>query len=96
VRLNHKEALLMDLNSIPRLAPGCRLHPTDSVLLIPEGTLNLTGPSKEILAMLDGKRSVEDVVAELARQYEGVDKNEIGADVLGLLNRLQERGVLRA
>lgn len=85
----------MNLNATPRLAPGCRLHPTDSVLLIPEGTLNLTGPSREILTMLDGRRSVADVVAELARQYDGVDEKEIGADVLSLLNRLHERGVLR-
>ncbi|QHS52012.1 pyrroloquinoline quinone biosynthesis peptide chaperone PqqD [Edaphobacter sp. 12200R-103] len=85
----------MELNSIPRLAPGCRLHPTDGVLLIPEGTLNLTGPSREILAMLDGKRTISDVVAALVQQYEGVDEREIGDDVLSLLNRLEQRGVLR-
>jgi pyrroloquinoline quinone biosynthesis protein D len=85
----------MELNSIPRLAPGCRLHPTDGVLLIPEGTLNLTGPSREILAMLDGKRTINDVVAALVQQYEGVDEREIGGDVLSLLNRLEQRGVLR-
>lgn len=85
----------MELNSIPRLAPGCRLHPTDGVLLIPEGTLNLTGPSREILAMLDGKRTINDVVAALVQQYEGVDEGEIGGDVLSLLNRLEQRGVLR-
>jgi pyrroloquinoline quinone biosynthesis protein D len=86
----------MELNSIPRLAPGCRLHPTDGVLLIPEGTLNLSGPSREILAMLDGKRTVADLVAALVQQYQGADEKEIGDDVLSLLNRLQQRGVLRA
>jgi pyrroloquinoline quinone biosynthesis protein D len=85
----------MELNSTPRLAPGCRLHPTDSVLLIPEGTLNLTGPSREILSMLDGKRTVADVVTALVQQYQDVDEKEIGEDVLSLLNRLQQRGVLR-
>jgi pyrroloquinoline quinone biosynthesis protein D len=85
----------MELNSMPRLAAGCRLHPTDSVLLIPEGTLNLTGPSREILAMLDGKRTVADLVAALVQQYQDADEKEIGDDVLSLLNRLQQRGVLR-
>jgi pyrroloquinoline quinone biosynthesis protein D len=85
----------MELNSIPRLAPGCRLHPTEGVLLIPEGTLNLTGPSREILAMLDGKRTVADLVAALVQQYQGADEKEIGDDVLSLLNRLQQRGVLK-
>jgi pyrroloquinoline quinone biosynthesis protein D len=85
----------MELNSTPRLAPGCRLHPADNVLLIPEGTLNLTGPSREILSMLDGKRTVADVVTALVQQYQDVDEKEIGEDVLSLLNRLQQRGVLR-
>jgi pyrroloquinoline quinone biosynthesis protein D len=86
----------MELNSIPRLAPGCRLHPTESVLLIPEGTLNLTGPTREILAMLDGARSVRAVVGDLLHQYEGADEIEVQKDVLDLLNRLQQRGVIRA
>jgi pyrroloquinoline quinone biosynthesis protein D len=85
----------MELNSIPRLAPGCRLHLTDGILLIPEGTLNLTGPSREILTMLDGKQTVADLVAALVQQYQGADEKEIGDDVLSLLNRLQQRGVLK-
>jgi pyrroloquinoline quinone biosynthesis protein D len=86
----------MELNSIPRLAPGCRLHPTESVLLIPEGTLNLTGPTREILRMLDGQRNVTDVVTDLLQQFEGADAVEVQRDVLGLLDRLQQRGVVRA
>ncbi|MEG9435559.1 pyrroloquinoline quinone biosynthesis peptide chaperone PqqD [Edaphobacter sp. HDX4] len=86
----------MELNSIPRLAPGCRLHPTESVLLIPEGTLNLTGPTREILTMLDGTRNVSAVVGDLLHQYEGADEIEVQKDVLDLLNRLQQRGVIRA
>lgn len=86
----------MDLNSTPRLAPGCRLHPTESVLLIPEGTLNLTGPTREILTRLDGQKNVTEVVTDMLQQYEGADAGEVQADVLGLLNRLQQRGVVRA
>lgn len=86
----------MDLNSTPRLAPGCRLHPTESVLLIPEGTLNLTGPTREILTRLDGTKNVTEVVTDMLQQYEGADAGEVQADVLGLLNRLQQRGVVRA
>lgn len=86
----------MDLNSTPRLAPGCRLHPTDSILLIPEGTLNLTGPTREILSKLDGNKNVTEVVTELLAQFEGVDPKEIESDVLDVLSRLQQRGVVRA
>jgi pyrroloquinoline quinone biosynthesis protein D len=72
-----------------------RLHPTEAVMLIPEGTLKLQGPARDILAQLDGKQSVAAIVDELAQQYEGVDKNDIRQDVLSLLDRMEQRGVVR-
>ena len=57
----------MDIDSIPKLAPGCRLHPSEAVLLVPEGTLNLAGPARDILAQLDGKQNVATIVDKLAR-----------------------------
>ena len=86
----------MELSSIPRLAAGCRVHATQDVLLIPEGTLNLTGSAREILVRMDGKKSVGAVVAELLQEYEGVSAQEMEGDVLGLLRRMEERGVVRA
>jgi pyrroloquinoline quinone biosynthesis protein D len=85
----------MDLHATPRLAPGCRLHPTEAVMLIPEGTLKLQGPARDILAQLDGKQSVAAIVKELVKQYEGVDEDDIRRDVLGLLDRMEQRGVVR-
>ena len=85
----------MDLNATPRLAPGWRLHPTEAVMLIPEGTLKLQGPARDILAQLDGKQSVAAIVDELVKQYEGVDKDDIQQDVLSLLERMEQRGVVR-
>ena len=85
----------MDLHATPRLAPGCRLHPTEAVLLIPEGTLKLQGPARDILAQLDGKQSVAAIVDELVKQYEGVDRDDIQQDVLSLLERMELRGVVR-
>ncbi|WP_263357906.1 pyrroloquinoline quinone biosynthesis peptide chaperone PqqD [Acidicapsa ligni] len=85
----------MDLNSTPRLAPGCRLHPTEAVLLIPEGALNLEGPAHDILFHLDGKRSVAAIVDELLKQYSDVDSDDMRQDVLGLLQRMEQRGVVR-
>ena len=85
----------MNMDSIPRSAPGCRLHPSDEVLLIPEGALQLSGPSREILQLLDGQRSVRAVVEELLRQYPGTAVEEVRGDVLSLLDRMAERGVVR-
>ena len=86
----------MDLNSIPRLAPGCRLHPSEPVLLVPEGTLNLAGPARDILARLDGKQNVAMIIDELVTKYSGAPKEEMTEDVLRLLNRMEQRGVVRA
>jgi pyrroloquinoline quinone biosynthesis protein D len=64
-------------------------------MLIPEGTLKLQGPARDILAQLDGKQSVTAIVDELLKQYEGVDKDDIRQDVLRLLERMEQRGVVR-
>jgi pyrroloquinoline quinone biosynthesis protein D len=85
----------MDLNATPRLAPGCRLHPTEAVLLIPEGTLNLRGPARDILLHLDGSRSVADIVKELLPLYAGAKHDAMQRDVLVLLDRMEQRGVVR-
>lgn len=85
----------MDLNATPRFAPGCRLHPTEDVLLIPEGSLNLRGPARDILSHLDGRQSIADMVDELLKQYSGVDRNDMRQDVLGLLERMEQRGLVR-
>ncbi len=86
----------MDLDSIPKLALGCRLHPSEAVLLVPEGTLNLSGPARDILAQLDGKQTVTAIVDQLLAQYSGAPKDEMTQDVLNLLNRMEQRGVVRA
>ena len=85
----------MDLNATPRLAPGCRLHPSQDVLLVPEGALALQGPAKEILAMLDGKQTVASIVEQLHKQYPGAGKPELQTDVVSLLERMEQRGVVR-
>jgi pyrroloquinoline quinone biosynthesis protein D len=86
----------MDLNSTPKLAPGCRLHPSEAVLLVPEGTLNLSGPAHDILGQLDGERTVAAIVDKLLEQYSGAPKDEMTQDVLTLLGRMEQRGVVRA
>jgi pyrroloquinoline quinone biosynthesis protein D len=81
----------MDTNAVPRLAAGCRLHATEPILLIPEGTLKLSGPSRDILSLLDGRRSVAELIVLLQEQYAEV----VEQDVLDLLDRMAQRGVIR-
>ena len=87
--------MAMDMNSIPAMAAGCRLHATQDVLLVPEGTLELSGPSRDVLTRVDGKRSVSAIVDELLQEYEGAPEAEVRADVFALLEDLNGRGVLR-
>ena len=85
----------MDMNSIPMVVRGCRLHPTQDVLLMPEGTLELNGSSRDVLARVDGNRDVTAIVQELVQEYEGALEADIRTDVLALLEDLKQRGVLR-
>jgi pyrroloquinoline quinone biosynthesis protein D len=85
----------MEMNSIPMVVRGCRLHPTQDVLLMPEGTLELNGSSRDVLARVDGNRDVGAIVDELPQEYEGAHEAEVRTDVLALLQDLQQRGVLK-
>ena len=85
----------MDINSVPGLAPGCRLHPTEDLLLVPEGTLKLSGPTRDVLTRLDGNRNVTAIVDDLLQAYPDVSGSEVRSDVLELLERLEQRGVVR-
>lgn len=85
----------MQLESILVLAPGCRLHPTHDVLLIPEGTLQLNGPTRDVLLRLNGIRSVTAVIDDLLAAYPEATESEVRKDVLEVLARLYERGVVR-
>jgi pyrroloquinoline quinone biosynthesis protein D len=85
----------MDMKSIPMLARGCRLHPTQEVLLMPEGTLELNGTSRDVLTRVDGSRDVAAIVQELLQEYEGAPEAEVRTDVVALLQSLMQRGVLK-
>ena len=71
------------------------MHPTQDVLLVPEGTLELGGPARDVLTRVDGSKSVGLIVDELLLEYEAADATEVRRDVLELLAIMEQRGVLR-
>ena len=85
----------MDADACVSFAPGCRLHPTREVVLIPEGTLELRGAARDVLALVDGARTTDAIVAQLLEEFEGAEPAAIRAEVMELLRRMEERGVLR-
>ncbi len=79
----------------PRLARGARLHrdPVEErdLLLVPEGALALNATAAAVLRLCDGRRTVSEIVEELERLYPG---QSLRADVVGLLDRIAQRGFL--
>jgi coenzyme PQQ biosynthesis protein PqqD len=89
--------LALDLESRPRLAPGVRMKYDEArecwVVLAPERVLMPDEIALEVLQRLDGKKTVDALVGELAIAYDA-DRGEILADVTELLNGLLEKRVL--
>lgn len=82
--------------SRPKLAKGVRLQADSktgkTILLYPEGIVELNETAHEILSRCDG-RTMDEIVCELAIEYE-VDSNELAADVRDTLSDLQRRKLI--
>jgi pyrroloquinoline quinone biosynthesis protein D len=87
----------LESNTIPQLAPGCRvrnMNEEGAVLLVPEGMLKLQGSAVEILSLVDGQRSIGQIVSELCAQYGPEATEQIASEVHTFLGRLHARSVL--
>jgi len=82
----------------PRLASKARLtfdrHEGRHFLLYPEKGLSLGETSAAIVALCDGARTVEAIVAELSRAHADTPPDRIDRDVRSFLGELQSRGLL--
>jgi pyrroloquinoline quinone biosynthesis protein D len=80
----------------PSLAKGVRsqIDPTTgkSVLLYPEGIVELNETAREILSRCDG-RTLGEIIYELAEEYEA-DSNALAADVRATLSDLERRKLI--
>jgi pyrroloquinoline quinone biosynthesis protein D len=81
--------------SRPKLATGVRLHRDkvreQDVLLFPEGALVLNETALEVLGLVDGERTLDEIAAVLSERYEGADVKD---DVAELLDGIGERGLV--
>ena len=79
----------------PKLATGVRLHRDkvreQDVLLFPEGALVLNDTALEVLGLVDGERTLDDIAAVLSERYDGADVKD---DVSELLDGVGERGLV--
>jgi pyrroloquinoline quinone biosynthesis protein D len=83
-------------SSRPRLASGVRLQidpqTGNSVLLFPEGILELNETAQDILNRCDG-RTVSDIIQALAEEYD-VDPKMLAHDVRETFADLQRRKLI--
>lgn len=79
----------------PRLADGARLQYDDvrgeHVLLVPEGAVRLNETAARVLELCDGRRSLDEIAAELSQRYSGAD---VADDVRELLGGLVDHGLV--
>jgi pyrroloquinoline quinone biosynthesis protein D len=86
-----------ELQSKPRLAPGCRLNDDGKeprTLLMPERVLRLQGPSLEIIERCDGNHTVEQIVTDLQKIYNKAAAGKVQQDILGYLKLLRDQRAL--
>ena len=81
--------------STPKLPEGVRLRfdkvRDRHVLLYPEGAIALNPTAVSVLELCDGKRTVDDIAAELSAKYNGAD---IRSDVENLVEAIAARGLI--
>ena len=89
---------MIDVASVVRLAPHARLrfdrHRQEHMLLYPERGLALSASAADVVALLDGARSVDAIADALAAKYGQEARAAIMGDVLDLLRDLASRGLV--
>jgi len=83
-------------SAVLRLGPGVRLRTIadgTSVLLAPETIIRLNGSAANIMASVNGERSVQQIIDLLAAEY-AVPLVQLRAEVNRLLQGFCERGLL--
>lgn len=83
----------MTLNLVPSLNSMYRLQweaaQDAHVLLYPEGMVQLNGSAGEILSVVDGEKSVADIIAALQAKFP--DAGDLSADIIEFLGVAREQ-----
>lgn len=89
----------MDAHAIPRLSRGVKLREDTArgrwVVMAPERMFVPDETALEVLKLVDGARSVDAIVDELAAKFDA-PRSEIFADVAEMLRDLMDKGMLAA
>lgn len=87
----------MDGSAVPRLARGVKLREDQArarwVVMAPERMFVPDEIALEVLKLVDGQRSVDAIVDDLAARF-AAPRDEILSDVAEMLRDLRDKGVL--
>jgi pyrroloquinoline quinone biosynthesis protein D len=82
----------------PKIASKARLRHDKvedrHVLVFPEAALVLNPTAAMVLQLVDGERTAQAIIDELASRFEGADKDQIASEVMDLLSRLRARSLV--
>jgi len=85
------------LAAVPTLRPGYRMQwePVQDchVLLYPEGMVKLNGSAAEVLQRVDGRRSVNEIIAELQACFPSA--SGLDEDVMAFIGEAHEQHWIR-
>jgi pyrroloquinoline quinone biosynthesis protein D len=86
------------LDAKPKLAAKARLRHDkisgDTLLIYPEAGLKLNATGAEVVRRCTGEATLAAIVEELRRVYAPADASVIEREVVDLVNRLADRGLL--
>ncbi|HLG88652.1 MAG TPA: pyrroloquinoline quinone biosynthesis peptide chaperone PqqD [Alphaproteobacteria bacterium] len=94
------ERTVIQRDSVPRLAAHTRLRfdkARDSwTIQAPERSFMLDAIAHAIVSRCDGAATVEAIVGDLCRAFEGAPRDVIETDVLKLIQDFADKGVMAA
>ena len=89
---------IIDMDSAPRLAAHMRLKfdttRASYTIQAPERVFLLDDVAHAIVTRCDGRARLADIVGELCRLYGDAPAEEVGADVLGVVQDFVDKGVM--
>ncbi len=87
----------MNRQSRPALGKGIGLRRESdgtAMLLVPEGALFLNSSAAAAIELVDGEKTVDDIIAALIERFDVIEA-QASQDVLNLFERLAERRFVR-
>jgi pyrroloquinoline quinone biosynthesis protein D len=85
------------MNLKPVLVRNCRMSESPGqtdMLLMPEGVIKIKGTGRDIIALCDGNKTLNEIIAALKAKYPQAPEAQIQTDALDFLSNLRQKRVL--